>query len=269
MKVNPYVESKIREYIHNYLSKKKESSIGELIENYRGNIDISETEFRSILRNAIENENLVITEKASQFDKSIISLGKPFSSFDFSSNLQIVISRPKMSELGFDNVIFRNDQIETRDCIKNIIRSTKKYLWICSPFIDNWVISEEAFPELKSLFLDALEREVEITLLTREIESRGSFNIDWLCQLARDVQREDQLKIYDYHMDLKNRVFSSTHAKLVIADCERAYLGSAELRRNSLITNFEVGCYIEGPQVLGICEAFNLMLSKAREWKWE
>jgi hypothetical protein len=46
-----------------------------------------------------------------------------------------------------------------------------------------------------------------------------------------------------------------------------AYVGSAELRRNSLIANFEVGCLVKGPQVFGICEVFDLMFSKGKVWK--
>jgi phosphatidylserine/phosphatidylglycerophosphate/cardiolipin synthase-like enzyme len=62
-------------------------------------------------------------------------------------------------------------------------------------------------------------------------------------------------------------IISSTHAKLIIADYDLAYIGSAELRRNSLVTNFEIGCLIRGSQVFGICEVFDFIFSRGRIWK--
>jgi len=53
---------------------------------------------------------------------------------------------------------------------------------------------------------------------------------------------------------------------LLIADSSSAYIGSAELRKNSIISNFEIGCYVRGPEVAGLCEVFDLMFSKGRVW---
>ena len=52
---------------------------------------------------------------------------------------------------------------------------------------------------------------------------------------------------------------SSNHAKLVISDDSSAYVGSAELRLNSLYKNFEVGVVIRGTNVVGLTELFDAM----------
>lgn len=267
MTINPFVEKKIKDFIQDYLNSNKTCTVGELLENYDGEISLFESEIRSTINNSIKEGYLKIIKKSSSLDESTIVLVKAFLQPKQRGVTKIVISKPKLSELGFENVRFRNDQIETKDCFKEIINSSRNFLWICSPFLEKNVLVQQAFPELEQLLSDALERGVRIVVLSREIFKRRSDEVRWIYSLAEDLDRTDQVKIFDYHHDIDKKVFSSTHAKLIISDGKRAYIGSAELRKNSLITNFEVGCYIEGPQVLGLCEAFDLMISKARQWK--
>jgi len=102
--------------------------------------------------------------------------------------------------------------------------------------------------------------------LTREFFYRKDRQLDfkWLLNL-KEKNDSFKLKIADYHiLDDVNRIKSSTHAKLVISDYNSAYIGSGEFRKNSLLANFEVGCLVEGPQVFGICEVFDLMFKNSR-----
>ena len=84
--------------------------------------------------------------------------------------------------------------------------------------------------------------------------------------LAETNNCSDSLQIYAYHYsDHQGRVVSSIHSKLIIADTSLAYIGSAEIRKNSLDNNFEAGCLISGPSVIGLCEAFDCMLLYSTE----
>ena len=127
------------------------------------------------------------------------------------------------------------------------------------------VLNSDSIPDLEKLLLKAMTRGVEIKILSRELNLR-SREISWLLDLGTEIKNR-KLTIVDYHQTEKNMIYSSTHAKIICADYDSAYVGSAELRRNSIVANFEIGCYLRGPQVYGICEAFDLMFRKGKEWK--
>jgi phosphatidylserine/phosphatidylglycerophosphate/cardiolipin synthase-like enzyme len=177
----------------------------------------------------------------------------------------MVISRPRMRELGFLAVEQRNLFLETSECFSSIIKSAQRVLRICSPFLQKDVLTRDSLPHLKELLLKAITRGVEIKILSRELNSRSD-DVSWVLDIGSDIKSR-KLTIVDYHLTEKNAIYSSTHAKIICADYDLAYVGSAELRRNSIVANFEIGCYLRGPQVYGICEAFDLMFRKGQEWK--
>jgi phosphatidylserine/phosphatidylglycerophosphate/cardiolipin synthase-like enzyme len=173
-----------------------------------------------------------------------------------------------MGELSLGSIEERNKQIDSIDCFREIISSARRTLRICSPFIQKNVLSEDSFPDLKELLVDALERNVNIRLLSRELFQGREEEVQWLVDIARELDKEENLTIVDYHLTSEQGgIVSSTHAKLLVADYDKAYVGSAELRRNSLVANFEVGCLLTGPQVIGICEVFDCMFSRGSVWK--
>jgi phosphatidylserine/phosphatidylglycerophosphate/cardiolipin synthase-like enzyme len=178
----------------------------------------------------------------------------------------MVTSRPRLTELGFNSVEKRNLFMETTECFKILINSAKRILRICSPFLQKDILYQDAFPALHELLLDAVERGVEIKILTREIITRGQSQISWLRDFNFGTQKP-KVKIADYHLIRDKSIVSSTHAKIICADYDSAYVGSAELRRNSIVANFEIGCYLRGPQVYGICESFDLMFDKGQKLK--
>ena len=80
--------------------------------------------------------------------------------------------------------------------------------------------------------------------------------------LVKNEKKFHNLKILRYHLSgERGTVFSSTHAKMLIADNSLAYIGSAEVRKNSILANFEVGCLISDESVFGLCEVFDLMFN--------
>ena len=268
MIVNPNVEITIHEHVQNYLSECKTCSIKDLLESYSNPVQTTKSELINTLNNALRAGNLSFVDERKTWDDSIVILSKPFVFTDTKDDISIIISKPRLSELSLGNIEKRNNQFDSVDCFREIIISAKDVIRICSPFMQKNVLNGDSFPDLKQLIVDALKRNVEIKLLSRELFQRRSEEIQWIIDIADDLGKSDNFRIVDYHLLSEDgTILSSTHAKLLIADYNMAYVGSAELRRNSLIANFEVGCLVKGPQVFGICELFDLMFSKGRVWK--
>ncbi len=268
MNINPNVEIAVQKYIQEYMAMRGTCSIKELICNYKSSVTTTEAELRNTISNALRLGFLQIVDKKTSWDDSTVCLLRPFLFNNADGKISIVISRPRLKELSLGGIEDRNKQIDSIDCFREIITSANKILRICSPFIQKNVLSEDAFPELERLIIDALDRNVDIRLLSRELFQGRGEEIYWIVDIAKDLGKEEKLTIVDYHiLSERGDILSSTHAKLLIADYAMAYVGSAELRRNSLIANFEVGCLISGTAVVGICEVFDSMFSQGRVWK--
>lgn len=268
MRVNPNVEIAVQEYIQKYMVVRETCSIKELIRNYKSSVPTTEAELRNTVSNALRFGHLQIVDKKTSWDDSTVILLKPFLFNNADGKISVVISRPRLKELSLGGIEERNKQIDSIDCFREIITSANKILRICSPFLQKNVLNDDAFPDLKQLIIDAFERDVDIKLLSRELFQGRGEEILWIADIARGLDKEEKLTIVDYHiLSDRGEIISSTHAKLLIADYTMAYVGSAELRRNSLIANFEVGCLISGPAVIGICEAFDSMFNQGKVWK--
>ena len=269
MKINLNIEKKILQYLQDYLWEHKSATIKELIENYSSIPTITESEIRHVIINAANKGFLrVINTSGEPRDLATVTLIKPIPSYRDFPSVNIVISKPRLRELGLVNIQQRNDQIDTVDCFRTLIDSSVDILRICSPFMQSDVIDDDAFPDLIDCMSSALNRNVKVRILTRDLKTRGEKEIAWILNLAKRLRKENNLSIVDYHLLAESgRILSSTHAKLIISDDKLAYVGSAELRKNSLIANFEVGCLLSGSQVTGLCEIFDTMYLKGNIWK--
>ena len=269
MKVNENVERIVLQYLQKYLAETESAMIKELIENYSATPPISEAELRQIISDAVRNGFIVIhkmnDEIRYQATESFTGAVLPRSD---NEPVIIVISKPRLRELGLVGVQLRNDQIDTIDCFRALIDSSTHIIRICSPFMHSDVVDHDAFPDLVRCISDALNRNVEIRILTRDLKRRGERHVTWIRELADDLGKEEYLSIVDYHLvSGSHTILSSTHAKLIISDDRSAYVGSAELRKNSLIANFEVGCLVRGSQVVGLCEIFDTMSKRGTVWQ--
>ena len=269
MTKNEIIEEKILLYLGEYLAKNKSATVYELIENYTGLPTITESEIRHVISNASKKNLLNISNVIGESrDYAIVTLIGPILHKEETDRYKIVISKPRLRELGLVNIQQRNDQIDTIDCFRTLIDSSIEIIRICSPFMQSDVIDDDAFPDLVVCMSNALNRNVKVRILTRDLRKRGVREIAWILKIAKSLKKENNLSIVDYHLLAESgKILSSTHAKLIISDDKLAYVGSAELRKNSLIANFEVGCLLSGSQVIGLCEIFDTMYSKGTDWK--
>lgn len=262
---NPYLFLKIVRKIRVAIENEGETTIASVIRGYDGDPDASEKEIREAIEWGTELAYLRLTVERPYYN-SIVGLGNihPPSSTD--GSYRLVISIPKMMELGFSRVASRNDMVETREAFKRVLTNARRTLRISSPFFESTILDKDGMPDIKEYFIFAFERGCQVIVLSRHTSSKLAKNFGWLCDLAKANNCSDLLSLYEYHHeDDQGKVFSSMHTKMIISDSSLAYVGSAEIRRGSLANNFEVGCLIDGPAVSGLCEAFDLMLKYSKE----
>lgn len=253
----------IIESLKKMLATKNEATIEVFLSSYSGNPDATEQELINAISWANEMGYISIEERKPAYN-SIVRLSDSQIVKDI-GNLRIVISMPKNMELGLSRVASRNQMIETRQAFREVFLAAKRTLRIASPFFEKSILRNEGLPDLEDYIKFAFERGCNVIILTR-VGERDDFQ--WLRILAEDSSFVNSLRIFEYHhSDSNGRVLSSVHSKMIIADASMAYVGSAEIRKNSLENNFEVGCLIEGPSVAGLCEAFDLMIRYSKEVK--
>jgi phosphatidylserine/phosphatidylglycerophosphate/cardiolipin synthase-like enzyme len=252
----------IVEQIRKMLSRSGSSmTLEDIVSGYPELAGATETEIREAIDWGVRNGYLEYNHDRESKPQRVSSTTKMASQFR-ELDLEVVMSIPRFTELGLDRTKRRYRMVETRVAFRRVLTTAKKTLRVSSPFIQENILDKEGLPDLPDLLKFAFERGCEIRLLSRELNGRRRGDVEWLTKLAIDEGYRSSLKLFDYHFeDPTSGILSSTHAKLLIADDDLAYIGSAEIRRNSLSINFEIGCLVAGPIVSGLCEAFDLMTS--------
>jgi phosphatidylserine/phosphatidylglycerophosphate/cardiolipin synthase-like enzyme len=162
--------------------------------------------------------------------------------------------------------------VPTSVALRVVMNSAKDDLLVSAPFI------EEHGVLLYADLVRRLARErVFLRCLTREYESNLQVQkaIRRLADIYLSWGDASRLQIRDYHVQLGDVTdsvpstddrfhYESVHAKIMIADNSLCYLGSAELRMNSLFANFEAGVILGGDLVKTFREAFYHIWKAAR-----
>jgi len=111
------------------------------------------------------------------------------------------------------------------------------------------------------------ERGVETHVLTREVRSPygDSDTREAIDRLRSNMSSSAQelFEVRDLYEKGPAGQEEAIHAKAVIVDESRCYLGSANLIRTALTTNFELGVLLEGPAVEDVVQVFDAMLRRA------
>ncbi len=116
----------------------------------------------------------------------------------------------------------------------NLIRSAEDNLVLMSPFL-----SERAYERLRPALHTAADNGANITLITRSL-TYG--NKDYNREFARSVRDDDRLAPYTTTYEyIDDETWTTFHAKIVVADGRRAYLGTANLTHTGLGDNLELG----------------------------
>ncbi len=111
------------------------------------------------------------------------------------------------------------------------------------------------------------ERGIETHLLTREVRpSHGNSDAREAISRLRDrvsASPEASFEVRDLYETGPSGQEEAIHAKAVLVDDDRCYLGSANLIETSLTSNFELGVVLEGPAVRDVVTVFDAMFRRA------
>lgn len=131
------------------------------------------------------------------------------------------------------------------EAILDVVKEARSHLLMTSPFLQEHGIA----PLIKTL-LDALGRGVRITVLTHEAENLGSSQSVAIEDLRRQAERlKKSLAVYT----AVTPIGSMLHAKLVLADGQKAIIGSANLTGPGLQQNVEAGVVLGEKEASEIC----------------
>jgi HKD family nuclease len=178
--------------------------------------------------------------------------------------LKICLTLPAFNIHGLTDFL-TNKQVEINALKKefeNLFRSATTSIKICSPFLD-W----KGYLHFHDTLLPKAKSKVKIQILTREINKNENLNryetLRRVFALFSNEGLEDSIDIRNYYFRTEeNRLASSIHAKLIIADNNKAYIGSGEIRENSFTKNLEIGVILKGEKVRDLAVVFYIVFSK-------
>ena len=144
----------------------------------------------------------------------------------------------------------------------DLIQQAESDLVILNPFF-----SEQGYNQIGAPICDAMARGVGVTIITKSLTYGGSTQNE---RVVRQLFQDDDtipenLTLYEYVLDENpdEEHPPTIHAKLTIADGERAYLGTANMTHRGLVENLELGVIFEDDTVgelLGLVQ--NLLSSE-------
>ncbi len=133
------------------------------------------------------------------------------------------------------------DFIRQKELFRNLISGAKKEIKITSPFMDETGLANYIYE-----LIEKCKNGVKIKILTRNDESRK--RVINLLKSTLSKINPDLVEIRSYHETDEFGVTESIHSKMIIVDDIEVYIGSGEIRKNSIFGVLcEAGIYIKGP----------------------
>lgn len=136
---------------------------------------------------------------------------------------------------------------QTAGVLLELIDGAVQEVSLAAPYVDAAAVSA-----LHAALSGALSRGAKVTVVTSP--GRGEV----FASLANVVPRGDRggLRIAEVHTDVSSL---GSHAKLVVIDRRRAYVGSANFTAAGFTRNVEVGVQVEGAQVDGVARLLDAL----------
>jgi len=164
-----------------------------------------------------------------------------------SSKDHLGISYAVTIPIEYTNIAEGFEEIEP--ALVRLAAEAEKDLWIVNPFFD-----EYGAQRLMNSMLGAAKNGVKVWILGRQIGRASGNGINEAVQKIAlafiEENLEKLIEIRDfYRQDGQGRQLYGLHTKMMIADEDMAYIGSANLTKHSLRSNFEVGVILRGAEV--------------------
>ena len=180
---------------------------------------------------------------------------------------EICLSLPPFDKFGLID-FYRDKNINAKTLksqFYSLFNEAKKSIKICSPFLE-W----NGFTYFQEVLLSKAQQNVKIEILSREISSSENnrrfeeFRKIYECFKSKNLENNLFIRNYYYRTENK-KLASSIHAKIIIIDNIKAYVGSGEIRKNSLEKNFELGLIVSGEKVTDLKNIFKGIFARAEE----
>lgn len=193
---------------------------------------------RELIWGAISSETLIISRAAPMAENQLLEGDIPHENILASVRAMIgsglIITMPA--------AVSEENTPPTLLAFAQIIAATRETLYLISPYID-----DKGVGKLSSPLQEAKKRGVYLKVITRETAKRQPGRTRGIDALLSMFSR--QIEVRDYHTEAKGLAHhTSVHAKLIQADDQIGYVGSAELRGNALEKNFEMGAILSPEQ---------------------
>lgn len=171
------------------------------------------------------------------------------------TEIDLVATLPKPVE---EKVSDRADRIDLE--LRRIVLRADESLRVATPY---WGPDERVVQDVAT----APNRGVETQILTREVvdPNTNEQTVSALTDLVAAVDEDslDSLSIADFYEREHGVQTGATHAKVMVADEEVAYVGSANLTKLSLSNNYEFGVLLRGDAARDVAAVFDAIFEAA------
>jgi phosphatidylserine/phosphatidylglycerophosphate/cardiolipin synthase-like enzyme len=176
---------------------------------------------------------------------------------------QVVLTRPELStalELRLVERGWRLSAIESTDqAFLGIVRCARQRLVVMTPFLD-----DKGAVWLKQL-IGHVATGVAVTLVLRGLEDPARADAVGYAGI-RAWLTERCVRVVNYGLLRHGGGRESFHAKVILGDRDRAYVGSANVTGWSLDYSMELGVVLEGQAAAQIAEVVEAVLQTATPW---
>lgn len=145
--------------------------------------------------------------------------------------------------------LFEGREADLMARLTRLVRNAETDLLVVTPFFTRFGV--ESFVDHLA---QATNRGVSVTILTRDATGNGD-NVGYIDTIRDTIAKSGSLgnlQVYEYASE-NGRL----HAKALISDNKRAYVGSANLTNYSLKEAIEIGLIVEGPVVTKLADFFD------------
>jgi phosphatidylserine/phosphatidylglycerophosphate/cardiolipin synthase-like enzyme len=176
---------------------------------------------------------------------------------------QVVLTRPELSTSLEARLVergWRVNSIESTDqAFLALVLSARRRLVVMTPFLD-----DKGAAWLKRL-LGSVPAAVQVTLVLRGLEDPARTDATGFAGI-REWLASRGVHVVNYGIPRAGGGRESFHAKVILADDWRAYVGSANLTGASLDYSMELGVVLEGQAAAEIGAVVEAVLQAATAW---
>lgn len=150
----------------------------------------------------------------------------------------------------------------TKDSLIELASQAARRFVIVTPFLD-----EDGIDWIEQLFEATRGKSIQRTLIMRGTDEKEAGLVQSHAPLFE--QWDTKVMCYAIRHDVRDRnpALETFHAKLLLADSDKAYIGSSNMTRWSRDYSMECGVIVRGPAVKPVATLVQAILAVASDWQ--